>query len=86
MDDLSQLRKDDSLILFVAGHGHTTTRTFCDGESVKTGFIIPVDGDLPGRSPTRWLRLDSWLSDLARLEVKHTLIILDSCFSGIALE
>lgn len=85
-DDLAQLGKDDSLVLFVAGHGHTVTRTFRDGDSVKTGYIIAADGDLPGGSTTHWLRLDSWLSDVARLEVKHVLVILDTCHSGIALE
>ena len=40
-DDLASLTKDDHLVLFFAGHGHTTTRTFHDGDSVKTGYIIP---------------------------------------------
>jgi uncharacterized caspase-like protein len=84
-DDLAGLNKNDRLVVFFAGHGHTTLRTFQEGDSVKTGYIIPVDGDAPGGATARWLRLDSWLSDVARLEVKHILVFLDACHSGIAL-
>ncbi len=84
-DDLAKLGRNDSLVLFFAGHGHTITRTFHEGDSVKTGYIIPADGDSPGGSTARWLRLDSWLSDVARLEAKHILVFLDACHSGIAL-
>ncbi len=84
-DDLAKLGRNDSVVLFFAGHGHTITRTFHEGDSVKTGYIIPADGDSPGGSTARWLRLDSWLSDVARLEAKHVLVFLDACHSGIAL-
>ena len=84
-DGLHDLSEDDSLIVFLAGHGHTITSRFGDGDSIKTGYLIPVDGDPPGRSMARWLRLDSWLSDLARLPLRHLLVILDACHSGIAL-
>jgi Caspase domain len=83
-DDLSALSRDDSLVLFFAGHGHTQTRELYSG-SVKTGFIVPVDGDAPGAGTSSWLRIDSWLSDIARLAVRHVLVILDACHSGIAL-
>ncbi len=84
-DDLAGLDRHDSLVVFFAGHGHTVTRTFQEGDSVKTGYIIPVDGDPPGGSTVEWLRLDAWLSDVARLEAKHILVFLDACHSGIAL-
>lgn len=32
-----------------------------------------------------WIRLDNWLSDAAHLPVRHLLIVLDACHSGIAL-
>ena len=84
-DGLSTLSSADSLVLFFAGHGHTETRSFDEGDSIKTGYIIPHDGDLPEVSSARWLRLDSWLSDIARLRAKHILVFLDACHSGIAL-
>jgi uncharacterized caspase-like protein len=84
-DGLAQLTTNDSLVLFFAGHGYTNVQTFEDGDSVKTGYIIPVDGDLPGQSMARWLRLDTWLSDVARLAARHILVLLDACYSGIAV-
>lgn len=83
-DDLAMLGSADSLVLFFAGHGHTQTRMLQSGP-VQTGFLIPVDGDpSEGRTAT-WLRLDSWLSDVARLPARHILVILDACHSGVAL-
>lgn len=85
-DDLAELENDDSLVLFFAGHGHTTTQTFQEGDSLKTGYIIPVDGDEPRGTASRWVHLDHWLSDVARLAARHILVFLDACHSGIALE
>lgn len=84
-DQLSGLHTDDSLIVFFAGHGHTVTRALGGGGEVKTGYVVPVDGAEPGGSTVRWLRLDSWLRDLAQLPPRHILVILDACHSGIAL-
>jgi uncharacterized caspase-like protein len=83
-DELATLSGDDSLVLFVAGHGHTQTRTLQSG-SVQTGYLIPVDGDRPKGRAATWIRLDTWLSDVARLPARHILVILDACHSGIAL-
>jgi hypothetical protein len=85
IDDLADLSPDDSLVLFFAGHGHTHTAHFGD-VSVRTGCVIPVDG-APARShvSASWLRLDSWLSDIARLPPRHILVIVDACHSGVAL-
>jgi uncharacterized caspase-like protein len=85
VDDLAQLSRDDSLVLFFAGHGHTQTINLGD-VSVKTGYLIPVDATSPGRQAATWLRLDSWLSDVARLPPRHILVIIDACHSGIALD
>jgi uncharacterized caspase-like protein len=83
-DDLAALRNTDSLVVFFAGHGHTQTRTLHSGP-VETGYLIPVDGDQPGGQTASWLRLDNWLSDIARLPARHILVVLDACHSGIAL-
>jgi uncharacterized caspase-like protein len=83
-DDLAMLGSDDSLVLFFAGHGHTRTRMLQSGP-VETGFLIPVDGDRVDGHAATWLRLDTWLSDVARLPARHILVILDACHSGIAL-
>lgn len=83
-DDLSRLGKEDSLILFFAGHGHTVITDYADGPPTKRGYILPFDAEPRGTS--KWLRLDNWLSDVAHLPPKHILVILDSCYSGIALD
>ena len=40
---------------------------------------------LGGRSST-WLRLDTWLSHVTHAPVKHLLVVLDACHSGVALD
>jgi tetratricopeptide (TPR) repeat protein len=83
--DLAELSPDDDLVVFFAGHGHTDIATF-DDVSVKTGYVIPADAAAPdGRDGATWLRLDSWLSDVARLPPRHILVIVDACNSGVAL-
>ncbi|HEX7941070.1 MAG TPA: caspase family protein, partial [Gemmatimonadaceae bacterium] len=85
-DHLAQLTPDDSLVVFFAGHGHTHTAHLGD-VSVKTGYLIPVDATPPSEQvAASWLRLDSWLSDVARLPPRHILVIIDACHSGVALE
>src|ERR1041384_5403856 len=45
--------------------------------SVKTGCVIPVDAARPrGHVSASWLRLDGWLSDIARLPPRHILVIV----------
>jgi serine/threonine protein kinase/uncharacterized caspase-like protein len=84
-DDLAQLSPDDNLVLFFAGHGHTHTVDLGD-VSIKTGYVLPVDAARRSeQAAANWLRLDSWLSDVARLPPRHILVIIDACHSGVAL-
>jgi uncharacterized caspase-like protein len=86
-DDLRvALEPADSLVLFFAGHGYTRTSELAGGKAIKTGYIIGADGVPPGGSISQWVRLDTWLSDVARLPAHHILVILDACRSGIALD
>jgi nucleoside phosphorylase len=84
LNDLATLTEEDRLILFFAGHGHTTTHSVGD-HLVKTGYMIPVDADMHSTGQSGWLKLDAWLSDVARLRVRHVLVFIDACNSGIAL-
>lgn len=79
-----ELDKNDSLIVFFAGHGHTTTTRFADGFPVPKGYLIPVDADRDDHDHT-WQRVEPWLNAIAELPPRHILVILDSCHSGIAL-
>jgi uncharacterized caspase-like protein len=81
-DDLrTLLRRDDSLVLFYAGHGSTRQHDL-GSRVVETGYVIPADAS--DRAAT-WIELDAWLRAVARLPAKHILVILDACHSGIAL-
>lgn len=84
-NELMHLAPDDSLVLFFAGHGYTRVSAAGDA-SVKTGYVIPVDAAHGSQDAgSTWLRLDSWLSDIARLPPRHILVIIDACHSGCAL-
>jgi uncharacterized caspase-like protein len=81
----SELKTDDSLVFFFAGHGHTET-TSVGERKINTGYLIPVAGLLPEeRRFGGFLKLDSFLEDLALLPARHIMVILDACYSGFAL-
>lgn len=82
-DRLAQLAENDSLVVFFAGHGHTETKVH-EGGAITTGYIIPADAEIESHS--RWLRVDTWLSDLASLAPRHVLVFIDACKSGVALK
>lgn len=67
--------KDDSLVIFYAGHGHLDSIT-------KTGSWIPVEGGIEDASA--WISNHD-IKNYLRVDVtkaKHILLISDSCFSG----
>lgn len=80
--DLQQLSPRDSLILFFAGHGETRTHDV-GVRKMKTGYLLPVDAR-EGEAAT-WIDVDTWLRWIARLPPRHILVVLDACYSGIAL-
>lgn len=83
-DRLRNISVDDSLVIFFAGHGCAVPLIHADETRVKTGYIVPVDGD--AKQPGTCVRLRSWLDEITELPPRHILIILDACKSGIALE
>lgn len=82
-DDLSRLRKEDSLVLFFAGHGHCLTTEYSDGTSDANGYLIPHDAD--DERASTWIPIDDWLRTVGKLPPRHILVILDACHSGLAL-
>lgn len=72
-----ELEQTDNVVLFFAGHGHTETR-----RGVETGYIIPRDAK---ESRSQWIKIEDLLEEVALLDVDHILVILDSCFGGMAL-
>jgi formylglycine-generating enzyme required for sulfatase activity len=67
-----ELKEDDSLIVFYAGHGH------CD-ELTGMGSWIPVEAD---RDATTWLDNARIKALLRAAKARHILLVSDSCFAG----
>jgi uncharacterized caspase-like protein len=84
-EPLRTLDADDSLVVFFAGHGTTRVRQDPDGTTVKTGYVLPCDAEAASAETASWIELDAWLDRIARLPVRHVLVILDACYGGIAL-
>jgi len=83
-----ELKPDDDLVLFFAGHG-TTRKDRVGGDIVETGYLVPVEALAPGGDDERWsdyIQLEPFLKSIGILPARHILVILDSCRSGIALE
>ena len=88
LDDLrNELGPDDNLIFLFAGHG-AELRDVVGGEEVgRRGYIVPVGVKAPvGSAPSQYLEIEDFLEAIARLPARHLLVILDSCYSGMALE
>jgi hypothetical protein len=83
-DELTSLAPNDNLIVFFAGHGGTRSQRVGQRD-VRTGYLIPADGAAESNRVQSWIEIDPWLSRISRLPPRHILVILDACFSGIAL-
>lgn len=81
-DDLVTLGTEDSLVLFYAGHGGNRKHDVA-GRAITTGYLIPVDA---GEKASTWIDLEGWLRAVALLPANHILVIVDACYSGIALD
>ena len=81
-DPRAALRPDDSLVVFYAGHGGVRT-VERNGKPVRVGHLIAVDAATDRFST--WTNLEAWLRSVALLPPRHILVILDACFTGIAL-
>ncbi len=82
----TELKPDDDLIFFFAGHGTTRTDDV-GGEQVDTGYLVPVQAAIPGTEEhwSDYIQTDELLEAIGKLPPKHILVILDSCESGFAL-
>lgn len=71
--------KDDSLLIFFAGHGYLEKET-------GQGYWIPRDGLLQGDAREVSFLSSTWVRDvLKRSKAKHVAVVSDSCFSGALL-
>jgi len=69
--------KNNRLLFFYSGHGHTRE---------DKGYIVPVDAANPNIDERAFLRkavgMNQVLTWARRIEAKHVLFLFDSCFSG----
>lgn len=73
-----EIKDDDRLVFFFAGHGHTQT-----GRRGEIGFLVPTDGDINDISSlVRW---DELTRNAELIPAKHVLFIMDACYGGLAL-
>ena len=77
--------KDNRLLIYYSGHGHTIER---DGR--KFGYLVPADAPSPIDNEKnffgRAIKMERIISWAKQIESKHALFIFDSCFSGSVLE
>lgn len=69
----TQLKPDDNLLVFYAGHGDIE-------ESTQRGYWVPVDGERGNRS--NWVSVVDVTDQINALGVRQVLVIADSCYSG----
>ena len=73
LNDLrEQLKEDDNLLVYYAGHGEL------DGG--RQGYWLPVDAQ--SERPTSWISNRAVSDILTTMNAKHVLVIADSCYSG----
>lgn len=70
-----ELKINDSLLIFYAGHGHLDEKT-------NTGFWIPVNAGTDEYEQDNWLPNSQIRGFISRIEATHICLISDSCFSG----
>jgi Sulfatase-modifying factor enzyme 1/Caspase domain len=72
---------DTRVVVYVAGHGYTA-----DG----IGYLVPPDAPDPITAPSEFklaaMPVTTLIARISAFRATHVLLILDACFSGLALE
>ncbi|MFZ4547262.1 MAG: caspase family protein, partial [Bacteroidales bacterium] len=79
--------KDNRLLFYYAGHGHTIPTNY--GEDL--GYLLPVDAPKPTRDNVTafqdgCMEMAQIETFAKRIQAKHALFIFDACFSGSLFE
>jgi uncharacterized caspase-like protein/peptidoglycan/xylan/chitin deacetylase (PgdA/CDA1 family) len=77
---LGEVKKDDRVFVFFAGHG--ATRKLTTGRDI--GYIVPVDS-APDTVATDAISMTELQASAEALAAKHVLFVMDSCYSGLGL-
>ncbi len=75
--DKSVVTRDDRILVFFAGHGHTVS-----GQRGEAGFLVPVDGKTAELSTL--IRWDELTRNAELIPAKHILFFMDACYGGLA--
>ncbi len=67
------LKENDNLLVYYAGHGHLE-------KDIDRGYWIPVDAEIDDTS--QWILTPSITDLLELMTAKHILVVADSCFAG----
>jgi Caspase domain/Sel1 repeat len=71
-DMREQLKGEDNLLVYYAGHGEIDT--------ARQGYWLPVDAQQ--NQPSSWISNRAVSDILTTMDAKHVLLIADSCYSG----
>lgn len=72
------VKVDDRLFIFFAGHGHTKT-----GVRGEVGYLVPFDADMDDYST--FIRWDELTRNSELIRAKHILFVMDACYGGLAV-
>lgn len=72
------VKVDDRLFVFFAGHGHTRS-----GGRGEVGYLVPYDADLEDFST--FIRWDELTRNAELIRAKHILFVMDACYGGLAV-
>lgn len=73
-----EIKIDDRLIVFFAGHGHTKA-----GFRGEVGYLVPYDADMKDFSS--FIRWDELTRNAELIRAKHILFVMDACYGGLAV-
>lgn len=72
------VKVDDRLIVFFAGHGHTKS-----GFRGEVGYLVPYDANMNDNSS--FIRWDELTRNSELIRAKHILFVMDACYGGLAV-
>ncbi len=72
------VKVDDRLFVFFAGHGHTKS-----GVKGEVGYLVPYDADMNDYST--FIRWDELTRNAELVRAKHILFVMDACYGGLAV-
>ena len=72
------VKVDDRLFVFFAGHGHTRS-----GVRGEVGYLVPYDAAMDDYST--FIRWDELTRNAELVRAKHILFVMDACYGGLAV-